>query len=223
MYGRIADEIARSDLTSQIQNAVNDAIVAYQDERFSFNESIFSFQTNGNIPAGSTYQEFYSSIDTTTPIIGGAGITNAIGLLNKIDWMFLYNGGPTPWTLDPREPEYGEWASQSGTFVGQPYEYSYYSYNIRLFPVPNNVFTIRVGGALQYPVPGVSDTTSPWTNIAERLIRSRAKFELAMHVLKDDEMTTNMDKALTEAYKQLKNRTNTLTKMGRGYVRPMYF
>src|SRR5262252_6598248 len=46
MQDRIADELMRGDLYSQIATAINDAIIIYQHERFRFNETFTcTFQT----------------------------------------------------------------------------------------------------------------------------------------------------------------------------------
>lgn len=217
MKARIADELARADLTSQIAIAIEDAILAYEDERFLFNEKRFDFPTVQD-------QEFYDVNDNSN-----------LGILNKVDYMFLYNNGPTPWELDYKPPDYMEWVSQNGTFKGQPYEYTWYNNQFRLFPIPNAVYTIRTAVAFQFPAPtDDADPTNPWMNIAERLIRNRAKLELALHVLRNPDMiallagptflTDGVIKGSTgEAFKQLKSRTNELTQMGDGYIRPMDF
>lgn len=206
MKARISDELARGDLASQIALAINDAIVAYQDERFMFNESRnVTFNTVIN-------QEFYGVLDN--PLIG---------TINKLDYIFLYVNN-TPFKLDPSTPETMEWLANNSTFVGQPYDYVWYQSQIRLYPVPVAVYPVRIACSLQQPAPATDgETNNPWMIIAERLIRSRAKFELAIHVLKDEQLAADMDKVLTEAFKQLKNRTNVLTKMGAGFVRPMAF
>jgi hypothetical protein len=70
---------------------------------------------------------------------------------------------------------------------------------------------------------------------AERLIRSRAKFELALHVTGDTDMAMAMGGTSTDAdgnptggaagdaLKGLRNRTMLITKIGDGFVKPMDF
>ena len=73
MKTRIADEIARDDLTTQIGYAINDAISAYNNERFYFNETRdLTFYTVAS-------QELYTSSDL-------ADMPNIL----KIDWIKLY-------------------------------------------------------------------------------------------------------------------------------------
>lgn len=58
---------------------------------------------------------------------------------------------------------------------------------------------------------------------AERLIRARAKLEIALHVLFDDAMAQSMTLAVGEAFEQLKGRSNQLTQVERGRILAMEF
>jgi hypothetical protein len=49
---------------------------------------------------------------------------------------------------------------------------------------------------------------------AERLIRSRAKYELALHVLRDTKLAEGMASAVQEAEAQLRRDTNQQTQQG---------
>src|SRR3984893_1497178 len=135
MKQRIADELARGDLTSQIAYAISDAISFYQNERFIFNESRdITFPT----VAG---REFY-----------GASDNPAIPLMWSLDYLILYLGG-IPWPIKRRTPEYVEFANNNGLVTGQPYNFAWYNKQIRLGPVPDSVYTIRVAGRITYAAP----------------------------------------------------------------------
>lgn len=206
MKARIADELARDDLTSQIAYAITDAIEAYQDERFFFNESrAVTFTTVAD-------QEFYSSDDAA-----------AIATVQKIDYVFLYVGDQ-PYRLEAMTPDEIEAASTNGSFSGQSYAYCWYDEQIRLYPVPMSAWTVRIGAAVIAAAPSSdSETSNPWMTHAARLIRSRAKYELALHVLKDQELAGTMAEGVKEAFEQLKERTNQLTQIERGRVKAMEF
>ena len=87
----------------------------------------------------------------------------------------------------------------------------------------------RVGGVLDaigqnVAAPATDDETgNPWMTHAERLIRSRAKLELALHVLKDETLAGTMKAAVSEAWDQLKSRTSQITQVGQGKIRAMEF
>jgi hypothetical protein len=206
MKARVADELARDDLTSQIAYAITDAIAAYTDERFLFNESRSNtFSTVAN-------QEFYASTDSAF-----------IGTLNKIDYIAIYVGDQ-PYQVLPMRPVEMEHFSTNGTSTGQPSWYAYYDKKIRFYPVPDAVYTMRVAAAVDVAAPATdAEASNPWMTTAERLIRSRAKLELALHVLKDLELAATMQQAVEEAFEQLKSRTNQITQIGDGRVMAMEF
>lgn len=206
MKARIADELARSDLTSQIAYAISDAIVAYEDERFHFNETrATTFSTVDG-------QEFYDSNDAA-----------AIGNIQKIDYVKVYVGND-PHDLAYERPGEMESLSVNGTQEGTPWAYTWYGNQIRLYPVPDQAYTVRVGASVKVAAPATDgEANNPWMTHAERLIRSRAKLELALHVLKDTDMATTMTAAVEEAFDQLKERTNQLTQAAKARVRAMEF
>ena len=93
-------------------------------------------------------------------------------------------------------------------------------------------YKMTVGGHVSYIAPSsLTAAGNRWMLDGERLIRSRAKYELAMHVLNDMDLAKRMspmDPANGQepgmswlAFKELKGEANKLT--GRGIIRPMYF
>lgn len=206
MKARIASELRRSDLTSNIADAISTAISAYQDERFYFNEKrTNTFNTVID-------QEFYSSSDFA-----------AIALLVKIDYVTMLVGD-TVFDLLPDIPVVMEGNSDNATSTGQPGWYVYYEQRIRLYPVPAAVYAVRVAGLYRYAAPATDDEASNfWMTEGERLIRSRAKYELATHVLRDMELAQIMTANTSEAFDQLKRKTNKLTQHGNGRILPMQF
>jgi hypothetical protein len=206
MKARIADELARTDLTSQIAYAITDAIAAYTGERWHFNESrtTVSFSTVDG-------QEFYTSSDD-------ADIAN----IRKIDYAVLYVGDDVR-KLEYRCPEDMEYLSANGTQEGTPWSYGWYDNKLRLYPVPDAVYTIRIAAHVKVAAPASDgEASNPWMTDAERLIRSRAKLELAIHVLRDDALAATMAEAVKEAWSDLKSTTNMLF-AGDGCITAMEF
>lgn len=206
MKARIADELARSDLTSQIAVAITDAIEAYQDKRFHFNETrATTFVT----VAG---QEFYDADDAA-----------ALATVQIIDYVVLYVGDFN-YSLRQLKPDEIEAASANGTNTGQPSSYCWYGDQLRLYPAPSNAWTVRIGASVKAAAPASdAETGNPWMTHASRLIRSRAKLEIALHVIRNEKLAGTMNVALTEALEQLQSRTNQLTQQDRGRVRAMEF
>lgn len=220
MKARIADELARDDLTSQIANAINDAISCYSNERFYFNETrSLTFNTVAN-------QEFYTHTDLPD-------LDNIL----KIDWIKLYVNN-YPYTITATPPEELEAMSVTGVSLGQSYQYSFYNQTIRLYPIPAfSNWTVRVAGVIsKAPPANDSESGNVWMADCERLIRSRAKWELARHVLNDDDLAVRMGGtstdpegdpdggAIGDALKSLRAKTKRLTQIGTGgIVRPTPF
>lgn len=206
MKARIATELRRSNITSQIADAIATAVEAYEDRRFYFNETrAFTFVTVAD-------QEFYSSSDDPD-----------LGNILKFDYIKLMVGDQ-PYTLKPATPEHIENLSQNGTSTGQPLAYCWYGEQLRLYPIPSIVYTVRIGAKKKVAAPATDgEADNPWMVKAERLIRSRAKWELATHVLRDPKLAGDMETAILEALSQLKGRTNDLTQQGEWAVTPTQF
>lgn len=200
----VADEIARADLTNQIASKIYEAIDHYQAQRFWWSESR---DITFNTVAG---QEFYGTADNV-----------AIPTLSSFDYVILYLG-QVPWPLTRRTDVQMEVLNQNGLVRGQPFNFSYYNEQLRLGPVPDAAYSIRIA-AHQSVAPPATDAEigNPWMTNAEKLIRSRAKYELYLHVIRNMEMAQAMASAVTEAHEMLKGKTNRLT--GTGIVAPMAF
>jgi hypothetical protein len=204
MKARVADELARGDLTSQIASAIADAIAFYQDRRFFFNESR---DITFNTVVG---QQWYGAADNAN-----------IPLLYFIDYLTMTVGNIVS-DVPRMEPEDLEILTMSGTQQGEPYAYTYYNQQIRLYPVPSQVWPMRLGAHIAAAAPASDgEVNNPWMTVAEKLIRSRAKYELAINWLKDMDLAQTMTAAVTEAFDELKGRTNRQT--GRGVIRAMQF
>lgn len=219
----IADELARPDLLlpnpdingqtiPPIASAIATAIDAYQSERFFWSESRANvFQTTGG-------KEFYNDADV------GFALSTIMGF----DYVVLYLGGTgggtgaIPWIMNRATEKELEILNQNGLVRGQPYNFGYFNQQLRLGPIPDTVYTIRVVAHMFTPPPA-TDTTlnNPWMTYAERLIRSRAKYELLLHVIRDSDEAAIMASAVTDAHDILKGQTNRL--IGTGYMIPMEF
>lgn len=298
MIDRIGDELARADLSTQIQVAVSDAITQYQKERFRFNETFTAtFQTQVG-------QQNYNTITDTN-------FTNIAGpqQFYQIDWMTL-TVPPAVFHMPRYQPEDILILTQTGTQMGQPYAWAFDNETIMLYPIPSsggpgqiNSFTftggnsyttgvyansplsggngnsatanitvvggvvtnvalvnpgtgylvgdvltdgnigpgtglaitvtgtftgatgpylMTCGGLVQYAAPtSTTQTGNRWMTDAERLIRSRAKLNLAMHVTRNQGQVQAMEAAVEEALSELRAEAARMTR--RGILRPMYF
>lgn len=200
----IADELARDDIPTQIAVCILRAIAFYQPHRFIFSEGR---DTSLNTVIG---QEFYSATDD--PVIG---------TLFAFDYITI-TIGTAKFDIQRYQPEQIELLTQTGTQQGQPYAFSYYDYQLRFYPVPSAVYPLTIAAHQKIPAPVLdTDAGNPWMTEAEQLIRGRAKYELAVNYTKDMDEAQRMTAYVTEAYDELKARTNKLT--GTGFVTPTSF
>lgn len=213
MLDQIEDELARSDLTTQTAAAVITAIQHYQQERFFFSESR---EVTFSTVIG---QEFYtdSDLDPVPLPLGGAGISRILAF----DYLILYLGS-IPWPLHRRQPIDIETLNQNGLMRGQPWNFAYYEQKIRLGPVPDGVYQMRIAGHFSVGGPAtLSDTTNPWFTFAEKLIRSRIKWEIYKNVIRDEAAAASMKEQEEAVLEEIKSRTNRLT--GTGMMTAMAF
>ena len=177
MQTRIANELKRTDLTSEIKLAINDAINDYDGNRFWFNE-----ERDATAFTTVLGQEFYTVADA--PVIAS---------MRHIDTatVFVFN---SRWVMHFRTPQYMEWQSVNPSWNAIPEDWSYYNETIRLYPIPNGAYPVYLSGTMQIaPTPLSSDNDSNvWTNEAEQLIRYCAKRKMFSDLLRDpDQMQIN--------------------------------
>jgi hypothetical protein len=210
MKNDIAAELGgRSDLLPVIDAAIITAIDHFQSERFWFSESRDAFLFNTSVG-----QEFYGESTTPVAVVG-------ISQLLAFDYVILYIGS-IPWPIARRTDVEIEVLNQNGLMRGQPWNWTYFNEQIRLGPVPDTSYQLRIVGQVNVGAPATDSTLgNPWMTNAERLIRSRAKYEIFLHNFRNLEQAQAMSAYIEDVYGQLKGRGNRL--LGRGYMAPMEF
>lgn len=191
LKARIADDIIRSDLTTQIGEAITDAITHYQATRFWFN--VTRLATFTTVAA----QSLYATADD-------ADIPNFI----EIDDVFL-NDGSNERRLSWGSPAELQYLLDSSGSSGTPYAYSYFEQSFRLYPIPDAARTVRPIGLIQKAAPATDgEANNVWMlGGAFELIRCRAKAYLAAHVMMDLEMAQVMVAAEDSALRRLRRET----------------
>lgn len=162
LQAQIALELARTDLTAPIQTAILAAIKHYQRRLSLFAQSTQSIST----------------------VAGTAEYDLAADCL-ALDFVQKTVSGST-FTLEP-ELYVALAAIDTTGLRSEPDRYAYRDYKIRLYPTPDAVYTITAyyWQALAAPTAGADSTG--WTNDLLDLIRHRAKVDLAVNLLRDDQ------------------------------------
>jgi hypothetical protein len=200
MIARIADESLRPDLSDQIKLCIQDAIAHYEVERFWFNQ--FRDRTFATV-AG---QEFYGVADHSDipNVLEFDAATLTIGStrwpLAKTGYVQLEN-----WNVD-------------ASSRGQPTHYAYWGEQIRLHPVPDGIYQIRLSGLFKLPALAADSDENAWTNDAEELIRHRAKSILYSQYLRDDGNAARAAALESAAHERLT--TTAARRLAAGDIRP---
>lgn len=200
MITRISDESLRSDMSNQIKLCIQEAIGHYEVERFWFN------QFRDRIFATTAGQEFYGASDHPD-------IPNIL----ELDVVTL-SLGTTRWPLDKVGYVELEQRNVDSAARGQPTHYAYWGQQIRLYPVADSAYLIRLSGLFKLPALTADEDENAWTTEAEDLIRHRAKSILYSQYLRDD---ANAARAagLEAAARERLFATNA-RRLGAGDIRP---
>ena len=198
MSARIADELDRTDLTTQIQREIKSAVAHYENRRFFFNEARL---TGLALIDG---QEFYTSSDNSN-------IPNLI----YIDSFKVARSATDKWELDRKPFEELDFYSDSNSAAeGQPTWYAYYAKQIRLYPIPNASYSAVIAGVYALADLSLTSDTNAWMTDGEALIRSRAKRNILRNVIRDQELANEMAGQEREEYLRLTEVTNSRKSTG---------
>lgn len=127
----IADQLNRTDLGTQINREINNAIEHYEPVRAQFNE--VRDWTVATTVSGTKYYSLTSNFllaDQVKVVYSGSYIT-----LAERTWS----------EIDRKDTD------QAGNILGLPYEYTIRGREIRLFPVPNGAYSLEASYVKSYP------------------------------------------------------------------------
>ena len=193
MVSRIDREIRRDNLTADIKDSIVDAIRHYENERFSFNEQSSVVVTTASSP-------YLSALP--------AGIIS-------LDRVELDQGG----SRYPVDPKSYTWITDvdNGNSLGPPYDYALYQGNMRMYPVPDQAYSIHLSYQVQLTEVSASATstaTNAWMTVAEPIIRSHAKGLIFLHRLRNQSEAQAMEYIASKEHKRLKSKDSGKTTTG---------
>lgn len=202
---QIADDLARSDLSSQITAAVNTAIRSYRFERLGFNEAYkvsATLSTSADTMALSSISVRFRKVDRIR-IVRAAG-----------DYLDLYHRD-YDWIM----------SRQDVRVICQPVEYAIYNSAIHFDSMADQNYELLFDGIKELGSAASASysngDTSAWFNDARELIRHRAKRELYANVLKDMELAAVAGAAEKEALNVIKAELGQ--QITTGFIRPTEF
>lgn len=203
MQARIANELARSDLNTEIKESIQSAIATYETTRFWFNQSrALTFSTVVG-------QRAYGSADLAD-----------IPTMVRIDTVLQTQGG-TLSEIDRISPVEMDLFHSPSTSDGKPVAWSWIGDEIHFWPTPNAIYSTRLIGIPRLPALVNGSDTNAWMTYGERLIRAAAKRILHTNVTRD---TAAAALHFTEEQFCLeKMNSETLSRMPRGQIRATEF
>ena len=168
MKNRIANELARTDLTAYIPTAIQSAISHYERKRFFFNEGIDAFSTVVG-------QDNYGVSD------GIPSDIKSIDLLEATVNSYKYRIEKRTYSYI-RELNWGP-----NSFRHQPEEWAYYGDKIYIYPYPGQIYTMTISYLKKLSALSDDADTNSWMTEAEELIRQRAKADLEINVIRENQ------------------------------------
>jgi hypothetical protein len=194
MQARIASELRRNNLTDQIKNAIHSAILLAETDRFYFNEAR-AYTTTSN---GKAYYAVPSNFQ-------------AMESLTCTRNSYKY-------ALEPRTFQYLDSIDPGTNNTGAPAEYCVYNQQFRLWPVPDDEYTLEL--AFQKKLGDLTNDTdtNAWMVDGEILIRCRAKAIVLRDVIRGQAADAEADRAdqvSERARNYLVRETNRRVRTGR--------
>jgi hypothetical protein len=172
LASRIADDLARTDLTTQISNAIDDAIEHWKTTRLHFNETrSVTFTSVAN-------QAIFTSSDS-----------ESIPLMFEIDTMHVSESGGIPEFVgrDGKKQDFNTVHDLilTGGGTGKPYMWAWFDRSIYLYPIPESTnYTFRLTGAIEKAAPASgNEANNVWMTEAFDLLRCHAKGLVYLHVI----------------------------------------
>ena len=190
MKTRIASELQRSDIATQIGECINTAANHYMRYPFWFNQTSATQNTVSGT-AGYNWPSDMMQLDSLTITVSGSVYVLRQVSPREIDEMFV-----------------------SSTETGVPSVFAMYKQQFRLYPTPNGVYTLSQYYTKSYTALSADADTNVWTTEAEELTRTRAKKLICAQVRREWEAVKFYDELENEVFSSLQRQTIADTTTG---------
>lgn len=194
---QLLDELDRTgQLTAQAHRYINQAIDHYKKDAFWFNEQIATSHTIAN-------QEYLA-----LPIDWGEEYTLSLDSTGNGDFYPLNYR-----TMEEMEELY----IASGQYTGIPIDYTIFRQEIRLGPIPDDRYPVKMAYRVDPGTASESSQTNVYLENANNLILSRAASKMCRKILKNTQRSVEFASDESEARAKLRGQT-TRYQM-RGYAK----
>jgi hypothetical protein len=199
LKSEIADDLVDSNLTTQIAQAILDAVAFHEGERFWFN--VTRSYTHVTVADDDTYT------------LAASGEVYEFLTIDAIEVLVGTQYRPLE-RLSPDEMR----ENKESAHTGQPLCWAYLNDEIQYYPTPNDAYTMRVHGHYRLTPLELDADENEWTNAARNLIRTTAKAYLFTHTLKSQEQAAAANNVMLLELDRLRIKTSQRTATGR--IRP---
>lgn len=205
----IADELVRDDINTQIGRAIQSAIKLWESTRFDFNELRLRLTTVDG-------QEYYG-LSSITLDADGTALAAGVEFLSADSLTVTVNNDT--WPLKKRTQQWLD-AEQAPAvqYTGQPTDWGYYGNQFRLFPVPDDAYTLTISAHVKLGTLSAESDTNAWMVEGEALIRHQAKAIICRDVIRDMDGVTLAKDGVLEAVQSLERKA--AGKMAAGRITP---
>lgn len=194
LQSRIADDINRADLTSQIQQCILLAIAHYKDERFWFNETT----------------------TTLTASVGSAQVAAPSDIV-KVDRFYITISSKN---IELFPKELNDVIEFRPTTNGRPRSFSYYGNQFELDRKADTAYSLPLYYIKELAALSAGSDTNGWTTDGEDLVVFHAEKFLYANVIKDSEKAALAERLEGQALTQLRSRARARTTTG--YAKARY-
>jgi hypothetical protein len=205
LKAEIASDLRRSNLSTEIAAAITAAISDVDVNRFWFNETRkYTFQT---VPGQADYD---------------LSQDGANGIKEFIEFDFIqgtFGSGRVTDLWQRADYDSLELDIADGTMNGDPIDWGYYGGQLRLYPVPDQIWTIRIGGHYRLNPLTTDDSQNAWTNEGYQLIRAQARARVFAFPIRNVEMAQTSVSIAQGELDRLRKETTRRTATNR--IRPL--
>lgn len=205
---RIADQLARSDLDTQIDREIQLAIARY-NRRVSWLHEVREVSLT-SVAA----QPWYSEVDVSTgtgPQDVTGRTTVAVSEIQKINYM------RDPDYDDLRQVPYREFECFFDTTgaSGRPTYFTLYAGQIGIWPVPDAVTVYTLSAVVKPAIPSLATDESVWFDQAQELIENAAAAAICRKFIQDGDRAQAFQVYETEAWNDLVREGNQKMSTGK--------
>lgn len=204
MQNNIESFLLRTDISTMVQLAINRAIKKYSKSRFWFDETFSDFFTVQG-------QWSYSQAALEIPVD-----------IRQIDYMRI-NVNSVFYEVYQRDIQYIIDANVNSN-QGQPIDYAWFDRSVFFYPIPQQIYAIRLFYQKEYATLTLPTDNNDFTNIpeAEELIECEALRWLYEKVILDEEKAMTYRAAAKEALRVLNEVNESMTGIN-GSIKPTYW